>query len=223
MIRRQRKKGLFKIIGLMGMLSFVTSCQLPGPPNTRPQKANFVSLDPHNWIILYSSGMPQNPSADLAGAWSFHFPSYEAGGHVNYVQTPFNKTTTLRNVTITFTVESDDPRYHVMDDKDHLPATFHVFMERQNDNLEAEGGRFWAQPSKYNLGSDDNHQITITVPLTSDCWTDVDGKNNSDSFQDLLKNIGWIGITFGGQFFFGHGVALAGGSAKFVLVDFFVN
>jgi len=179
-----------------------------------------VSLDARNWYIFYSAAMPSHPSADLNGGWSFSFPS---GGHVNYVQTPFNATTILHNVSTTFRVESNAPQYVVRDPGDILPATFHIFFEQQNDNLSDPNGRWWAQPSKYDLGSEDNTSHTFVVPFTPDQWTNVYGQQDPTSFYAALMNVGWIGLTFGGQRFFGHGVAVSGGSAKYVLVDLNVN
>jgi hypothetical protein len=61
------------------------------------------------------------------------------------------------------------------------------------------------------------------VPLTPDQWSNVFGQRDSQSFYAALANVGWIGVTFGGQYFWGHGVALASGSAKYILVGFQVN
>lgn len=144
----------------------------------------------------------------------------EAGGHVNYVQTPFQTTETPQNVTITFKVESNAPQYVVVDPTDHPPATVRLFIEQQNDDLSNPNGRWWADASIYNLGSQDNQTITFNVPLTSDQWTNVDGQQDPQAFSAALENIGWVGMTFGGQFFAGHGVSLAGGSAKYILIDF---
>jgi hypothetical protein len=194
-----------------------------GPPNIRPQEPNVVSLDPDNWYIFYSAKMPAHPAADPAGAWSFNFPSSESGGHVNYVQTPFNATTALHNVTITFQVQNDAAQYVVIDTTDHLPATFRLFFEQQNDNLSDPNGRWWAQASMYDLGSQDNQTLTISVPLTSDQWTNVVGQQDAQAFSQALENIGWVGLTFGGQYFAGHGVAISSGSAKYILIDYSIN
>jgi hypothetical protein len=193
------------------------------PPNIRPQEPNLVSIAPENWYIYYSAGMSSNPSGDGIGAWSFEFPSSEGSGHVNYVQTPFNATTTLHNVSLTFRVESSAPQYEVLDPSDILPATIHLFIEQQGEDLSNPNGRWWAQAGGYNLGSQDNETITLSVPLTSDQWTNVDGQYNPQEFAAALENVGWIGLTFGGQYFWGHGVALGNGSAKFILIDFQVN
>jgi hypothetical protein len=193
------------------------------PPDVRPQEANVASLAPQNWYIYHSAGTPLNPSADIEGAWSFDFPSSEAGGHVNYVQTPFNATTVLHNVSITFKVESSAPQYDVLDSSDISPATIHLFIEQRGDDLVIANGRWWAQVSGYNLGSHDSETITSIVPLTPDQWSNVYGKNDAQAFYAALENIGWIGLTCGGQYFWGHGVAMDSGSAKFILIDFQVN
>jgi hypothetical protein len=193
------------------------------PPNIRPRQVNVASLAPQDWYILHSFEMPSHPSADPTGAWSFEFPNGELSGHVNYVQTPFNATVILHNVTITFRIESDTPLYKVIDATDHLPATVHLFFEQQNDDLRDPNGRWWATWSKYDLGSQDNTTIRFVIPLTPDQWSNVYGQRDATSFYAALENIGWVGLTFGGQSFFGHGVALRSGSAKYALVHLNVN
>src|ERR1700722_12065488 len=69
-----------QILVVLSLLGCLMGCgylasQDTGPPNIRPQEPNVVSLNPDNWYILYSSGMPPNPSSDIPGAWSFEFPS----------------------------------------------------------------------------------------------------------------------------------------------------
>jgi len=224
MVRMQRKALVIKTVGLAVALLCLTSCALHGPPNIQPQQPDSVSLDPQNWYIYYSGGLPPHPSPDASAAWSLDFPSFQDGGHVNYVETPFRASTNvLHNVHISFVVQSDAPKYHVMDETDKPPATVHVFFEQQNDNLVEPNGRWWADPSKYNLGSDDNDEITMTIPLTPASWTNVYSKSDSKSFYESLQNVGWIGVTFGGQDFWGHGVALTGGTSKFVLKNMYVD
>lgn len=200
----------------MVVLLCFTSCTLPGPPDISPQKPNNVSSDLQDWYIYNSVGMPAHPVYDSLGIWSLDFPS-QLGACARYVQTPFNSTTTLHNVTFTFVVVSDAPQYQVVDSKDYPPATIHIFFERQKDNLAAANGRWWADKSKYNLSSYDNHSITINIPLIFNFWTNVYGKTDEQSFNDSLAKIGWIGFTFGGQDFWANGVAMKAGHSKFVL------
>ena len=206
----------------------LVGCGFPGgptgpPSNIRPQQPNVVSLDPQNWYIYYSSGMPPHPSADPDGAWSFEFPNAGDGGHVNYAQTPFNTTSTPSQVMVTFKIEATMAEYVVIDPSDKAPATVRLFFEKQGDDLTSVNGRWWAQASLYNLGSQDGQTLTVTVPLTSDQWSNVEGQFDAQAFAVALQNIGWVGMTFGGQDFAGHGVALRAGSAKYVLIDYRVN
>jgi hypothetical protein len=167
--------------------------------------------------------MSPHPSADADGAWSFEFPNAGDGGHVNYVQTPFNITSTPSQVTVTFRVEAITAEYVVVDPSDKPPATVRLFFEQQGDDLTSSNGRWWAHASLYNLGSQDGQTLTVTVPFTSDQWSNVDGQFDAQAFSAALQNIGWVGMTFGGQSFAGHGVALSSGSAKYVLINYRVN
>jgi hypothetical protein len=207
------------LITALVSMSYLGGCsQLPPIP---PKQPNVASLDPQDWYIFHSSFTPPHPSADPNGAWSLSIPNLP--GHVNYIQTPFNTTIVLHNVTITFKIESDAPQYIVMDTTDHLPATVHLFFEQRNDDLRDPNGRWWATWSKYDLGSQDNTTITFVIPLTPDQWSNVYGKQDATAFYVALANIGWIGVTCGGQYFWGHGVAMRTGTAKYILVDLSVN
>jgi len=195
-----------------------------GPPsNIRAQEPNVVSLDPQNWYIYYSSGMPPHPSLDAEGTWSFEFPNTSDGGHVNYVQTPFSTTSTPTEMAVTFKVEATAAQYVVIDPDDKVPATVRLFWEQQGDDLTNPNGRWWAHASLYNLGSQDGQTLTVTVPFTSDQWSNVNGQFDAQAFSAALQNIGWVGMTFGGQYFAGHGVALSAGSAKYILIDYRIN
>lgn len=209
---------------ILPLLSCLMACGFIGSSgDIAPQEADVVSLDPQNWYIYHSGGMPLHPSTDTEGAWSFVFPSWETGGHVNYVQTPFNATTTPSTVTITFRIDSESPQYVVLDTGDRPPATFRLFFEQRGDNGSNPNGRWWAGASRYDLGPHDGETQTISMPLASDHWTNVEGQTDPQAFSAALKNVGWFGVTFGGQSFAGHGVALSGGTAKYVLIDYRVN
>lgn len=207
-------------------LALTLSCARSGSdlPQVKPQDPNVISLEPQHWDFLYSNEVGPHPSNDPEGAWSFEFPQWNQAkgsqGHVNYLQTPFEATTKPSFVTITFKVESTKPQYVVFGDK--LPATFELFFEQKNAKLSEENGRWWAPASKYDLGPDDEVRL-ISVPLTPDHWTNVNGKQDAKAFAAALANVGWFGLTFGGQSFAGHGVALNSGRAKFILIDYEVE
>lgn len=191
------------------------------PRNIAPAHPNVVSLNPQDWYIFYSAGIPHHPSPNVQGAWSFPIPT---AGHVNYIQTPFNATAVLHTVHLTFRVDSAAPQYEVIDPNDILPPTVHIFFEQRNDDLSNHNGRWWADTSGYSLGSRDNQTITIIVPFDPSQWSNVyDDPYDAPAFYAALGNVGWIGVTCGGQYFWGHGVALTSGSASYVLVDFHVE
>lgn len=210
-----------------------------GYPDT-PLQPNEVSLQPSQWYITYSPGMPEHPTTDSTGAWAFSLPEYAThlnpppgSGSVGYVYTPFKATKPLHTVTITFKVKSTKPLYHVMDPSDHPPATFHLFFATQGYNLSNANDRWWGVINGYNndgynsggydLGSRDNQVLTMSIPLTPANWTNVYGNSDSQAFNAALSKVGWFGLTFGGQYYWGHGVAIASGAAQFILVNYVVN
>ena len=187
-------------------------------PAMQPQVLDAVSLQPSQWRILYSPDMPASPVPTSDGAWSFDFPG--PPGSVHYLETPYHATTQHQFLTITFKVASINPVYNgQVDPTSEGPATFHLLLERQGDNLSDVNGRWWSYPIGYVLGSEDNTAVTLTVPLTADSWINVDGNENPAEFQKTLQNLGSVGLTFGSSFF-GHGVNLLGGKARFTLINY---
>src|SRR5439155_16387434 len=78
-----------------------------------------------------------------------------------------------------------------------------------HDDWSAEYGRWWSNPIAYELTAG---STTLTVPLTSDAWSDVNGRfGNYDAataaaFNDAITHMTKVGLTFAGGCFFGHGV-----------------
>jgi hypothetical protein len=108
------------------------------------------------------------------------------------------------------------------------PATVRLFLERKNDDFSEEFYRWWAHTISYDLQATPGN-ITLTVPLTPDQWSSVYGKTGNDDaaalagFRDALQNLGNVGMTFGGGCFFGHGVNVSGGSARFALINYTIS
>ena len=192
-----------------------------GPPNVLPAQPNTVSLGPQAWYILYSDDMPTHPSLSTDGSWSMRLPGDP--GSLNYVQTPFSETSPHSKIILTFRVDSStNVDYNGRVDPDAAdPATFHLFLERRDDDFTNEYYRWWA--TGYVLGSEDNTVVTIEAPLTASAWTSVYGHHNAAEFTDTLNHLGWVGFTFGGINRYGHGVNLLSGTAKFTLLDFRVE
>ena len=60
-------------------------------------------------------------------------------------------------------------------------------------------------------------------------WTSVFGEKANasaaaaDGFKQAIANLGNVGFSFGGGCFYGHGVHVTGGNAKFAVINFTLN
>jgi hypothetical protein len=64
------------------------------------------------------------------------------------------------------------------------------------------------------LESDGSASVALSCPLTPDKWTGVYGQTDAAAFQDTLNNLQYVGVTFGGQSGYGHGVYVQAGTAQ---------
>ena len=192
-----------------------------------------VSMKAGDWDILYSYGMPARPIGANVG-WFFSFPEgrdkcvskKDANcPSVHYVTTKYTGTINKGAVIhIEGKIEADPDvvwNYHF--EKANLcnaPANTHVMLQIKNDDLIASDGRYWGSPVGLTLVKG---PFTLSIPLTEGNWTNVDGGFNKDGFDKVLKNMGNVGFTFGGGCFFGHGVSVSGGKAKFYVTSFTIN
>jgi len=186
--------------------------------------------------------MPSRPTVGDSGTWYFDFPTdpnYPACvsnsgavcDSVNYVT---NSSVGLgtHSVSMTFQILTTGvPTFnYVMQADNTCPtsATVRLFLERKDDDFSQEFYRWWSNPMVYDLQPTPG-DVTMTVPLTPDQWSSVYGKvgnlnaTTQAGFQDALANLGNIGMTFGGGCFFGHGVNISGGTARFVLVSYAIQ
>lgn len=218
---------------LFSALALTAGCAAPAatsansvqPAADPPVAPDVVSLNPQDWNIIYSDGTPPHPVSDPQGAWAIQLPATGTVGgnpaHLGYVESPFTATTTPHAATVVFQVDATAAQYQLLGDT--LPPTCHVFFEQKNDDMVNPNGRWWATASMYNLPSQNGQVVVFTIPLTPDQWTNVNGQHDDAAFSAALANVGWFGFTFGGQDFAGHGVAVAAGASKFVLINFVVN
>lgn len=208
---------------LLPSVVFMACGGYAGPPGVKPAQPDTVSLNPQSWFILYGQNMPDHPLQSSTGAWSISLPS--APGSIKYLQAPYSASSLPSAVSITFRIDSSPGVIYngKVDPAAVDPATFHLFLERRGDDFRHEYYRWWACNDGYVLGSKDNSEVTINVPLTADRWTSVGGHHDSAEFAETLQNLGWVGMTFGGANFWGHGVNMLGGTATFTLIDFRVD
>jgi len=213
------------------------------PPDAAPAQMNVVSLDPHSWYIMHSSGTGDHPKPLDGAAWALSLPDTDVG-HLNYVETPYRITVRPQQIVMTYRVVESPEAIPVSDEeaaspcRDHDPCTpvaeFHVFFEQRDDDLYSECGRWWYRPGfrltdvaddSYNAQPfvADGQSHTLTIPLVAESWTSVNGLGSDADFENSLTNVGYVGITFGGSDFFGHGVNVKQGTVQFQMIDYHVE
>ena len=174
--------------------------------------------------------MPPNPSSAELG-WSFDFPRGTDCKHkhdcpgVHYVTTQYRKPIPVNATLITsFQIMTQgEVRFNYRLEASNTcfsPATVRAFLQRADDDLYAASGRFWSNPIATILAPGN---FTMVIKLHPDQWTNVEGEHDRAGFEALLGKMGNVGITFGGGCFFGHGVNVEGGSARFVMSSFAIN
>jgi hypothetical protein len=229
---------LFPLLRVFFGLLLATGC---GSSNQRSSLGNTQGSTP-GWNIQYSPSMPSDPTMGGPGIWYFDFPTdpnYPACipnpdvncKSVGYVTDSYSGPVT-HSVSMTFQiVTTGAPFFNYVMESDNTcttPATVRLFVERKNDDFSQEFYRWWANPIGYELQPTSGN-VTMTVPLTPDQWSSVYGKGGSydattrAGFQDVLSNLGRAGMTFGGGCFFGHGVNVSGGTARFVLISYTIS
>jgi len=188
-----------------------------------------VSLNARTWDIQYSVNTPRHPSS-LKGmsGWSFDFPG--AGGYVAYVTTPY-ATSIANAATVSFTAQtvatSGVPSFNYQTEPENtctFPAHARVYLEHANIDWNNPSHRYWSNPIAFEL--DTYGPGTFSTSLTAEQWSNVNGVFGSSDLPgwiDLVNNIGRVGLTFGGGCFFGHGVYVTGGTARFVLTNYSIQ
>ncbi len=224
-------------VGIAFLIFLVTGCGSPGNQSFGP-----ASQVAKGWSIRYSPSMPPTPTVGGPGTWYFDFPSdpnYPACVYdpdtlchsVNYVTNSYSGAA-AHSVSMTFQIlTTGTPTFEYVLEPDNTcatPATVRLFLERRNDDLSQEFYRWWSNPTVYDLQRTPGN-MTLTVPLTPDQWSSVFGRFGNlnattlKGFQDALGDLGHVGMTFGGGCFFGHGVNISGGTARFALVSYTIS
>lgn len=207
----------------------------------QPLASADISMDAARWNIQYSTGVPLHPNSHPGGGWHFDFPG--PSGSVNYVTTAviFSARESVRAaIQITATPDAVfDWRTNPNNTCDR-PAHVRLFLQRAGDDLRAakdagdglraakEVYRWWSNQIAVRL--DEVGSADLAVSLTDPGqWTSVFGKRGNDSsiattgFLDAIANLAAVGFTFGGGCFYGHGVRMSAGTARFIATEYRVK
>ena len=187
--------------------------------------AEQISLAPEVWEIRFSYDLPNRPYAHGSG-WAFDFPKgtnctvKKGCPGVHYITTNYTKSI---------------PTDSILPTPSRSSRQSTVFNFKLEDENTCKGLRhrcvpfFSAQVTifKRTIASGRTSlchlapgEYTMKVELSPDQWTNVEGERSASGFADMLKNMGNIGVTFGGGCFFGHGVNVSGGTARFMMIRF---
>lgn len=205
----------------------------------KPSRQSGISLYYFDWLFQHSNGMPSAPSGNInAPGWYFDFPVYNGNvdecaasltcPSVNYLTTKYSSAIKGSGLTMSISVAtSSGTVFEYRTNSNNTcttPAKVRFFVQRRGDRtLTNENYRWWSNPVSYELT---DGAVTLTAPLTPDQWSNVNGKfGNYDAaatagFYDAFNNPERVGMTFGGGCFFGHGVFVTGGTARFTLTNY---
>jgi hypothetical protein len=176
--------------------------------------------------------MPPHPAADPIG-WHFDFPG--APGSVHYVTTQVsgyatNEINATINIETSFATIFD---FHTAPDNTcDAPSSVRLFFQRKGDDMTASANnsefhRWWSVPAHYELY--DGAAILKGDLTRPQDWTSVLGKPGdassaaTASFKAAINDLANVGFTFGGGCFYGHGVFVRRGSARFNVTAFTIK
>jgi hypothetical protein len=191
-----------------------------------------VPMDAQAWSIRYSLGMPAHPAPRDKGGWYFDFPS--APGSVHYVTAAVDMTASesvTANIEVTTT---GTPTFDYSLDPNNTcshPAHVRFLLQQKGDDLSGVAGkqyyRWWSINAAYELAAG---STTLTAQISDHSqWVSVFGERADATaaatagFKQAMQNLGAVGFAFGGGCFYGHGVRVSGGRARFAIISYAVK
>jgi hypothetical protein len=200
------------------------------PPPTR--SSTIVPMNAEAWSILYSPGMPPHPMPQTGGGWYFDFPTDP--NSVHYVLAAVNMTASsyVESKISVATTGTPEFVYNLEQGNTCIyPAHVRFLLQEQGDDLSGTNGkqyfRWWSTSIAYQLAPG---EADLSASLSDlDQWISVLGEKANASaaaaagFKQAMANLGNVGFAFGGGCFYGHGVRVSGGNAKFAVTRYAVK
>ena len=179
------------------------------------------------WRIQWSDGMPIRAKQTLDGLGVFFdfplsgAPALNNGVHYVNIHQPTDVSGYTAMHLRGHVQASGPPVFKPNDHSETPPCFFNLFIQELLDDGTAadETFRWWSNPTRVAL--DGLEFFDVTVPLFQpgvSNWSDVEGKSQLErpgGFMTALRRAANFGFTFGGGSFFGHGVGLVSGAARF--------
>ena len=219
-------------LSMLGLL-MVAACGDNASLTASTARSTVVPMDAEAWAILYSPGMPPHPTPHTgSNGWYFDFPN--AAGSVNYVLAAVNMAASSSvdaNISVT-TIGTPEFIYNLQPDNNcTYPAHVRLLLQQRGDDLSGTNGkqyfRWWTNTIAYQLAPGIADLSASVTDLRQ--WTSVFGEKANASptatagFKQAMSNLGNVGFAFGGGCFYGHGVRVSGGSARFAVTKYAVK
>lgn len=135
---------------------------------------------------------------------------------------------TGRTITATYSVDGSGTLFYDTTGNITGSPMVRIFFETSTPGSFAETDFWWSHAGSSVVAVGDNKvKITASIGNPAD-WSDFFGHFGSDStysdaFNAATANATYVGLSFGGGFFFANGVGVSGGPATFHLVSFEIN
>jgi hypothetical protein len=211
-------------ISTLGLLLLVTS-NVTGASH----RSAIVPMNAQAWSILYSPGMPLHPTPLRGGGWFFNFPT--GSNSVHYILAAVNVVASSyvnADISVTTTGTPTFPYGLQPDNTCVYPASVRFLLQESGDDLSGKNGkeyfRWWSNSVAYKVAPG---RANLRAPLTDRSqWTSVLGEKANASaaaaagFERAIANLGHVGFAFGGGCFYGHGVRVSDGGARFAVTGY---
>ncbi len=194
----------------------------PGPLASRPAFWFENLVGGGTWVHEQNP----HPVADGIG-WSYDFPQWQAsnGWWIGYTKQVTKKATMSGTLTAELVIETTGTPIFRHDsevgNEGGPPSAMRLYFES------SDGNRWWSTGDLWRVVLAPGGYV-LSVPLLPENWSETYGHWGGDPawapiFTADLKIVTVIGLSFGGGSFYGHGVAVEGGTARFRLVSYTVT
>ena len=215
---------------ILGFLLLAACNQSRSQPAAIAQ-STVVPMNAQAWDILYSPGMPPHPMPQTGG-WYVDLPA--APNSIHYLLAAVNMAASSSVDASILVTTTGTPIfvYNLQPDNNCVyPAHVRFLLQEKDDDLSGINGkqyfRWFSNSVAYQLAPGSTN---LSAPLTDlSQWTSVFGEKANGSaaakagFEQAIANLGRVGFSFGGGCFYGHGVRVSGGSARFVVTSYAVK
>jgi len=220
---------MWSILGLL----LLAVCNESGSQPAATAQSMVVPMNAQAWAILYSPGMPPHPTPQTGGGgWYVDLPA--APNSIHYVLAAVNMAASSSVSASVLVTTTGTPVfvYNLQPDNNCVyPAHVRFLLQEKGDDLSGANGkqyfRWWSNSVAYQLAPG-SANLSASLTDTSQ-WTSVFGEKANASaaatagFKQAMANLGNVGFSFGGGCFYGHGVRVSGGGARFAVNSYTVK